>query len=291
MIQFDRGPEPPLLAARRTSAFEEVLPIAALHGQKSKALRDKLGNYSQGKAELHERQNGKCAFCERFSGLDGNPLEHFRPKKGAIRQDGQVDEAHYWWLCWTWENHVFACNVCNGASRKGNKFWIAALPAALPVPAAAMTTLPADNFNVAAEGALLIDPATEDPLDHIRWAPLATAGPPRLWKWKVIGLTPKGVATIAILKLTENLETIQSHVANHLVSRVESVKKHLLAGRPLDAAAEWQLLLDDAVANAKAELRGPTWCALHGSCLIASAPRQGWRRQCVPRAPDIGLVK
>ena len=263
MIQFDRGSEPQSLADRRTSAFKEVLPIAALTGQESKALRDKLGNYSQGKAALHARQNGKCAFCERFSGLDGNPLEHFRPKKGAIRQDGRVDEAHYWWLCWTWENHVFACNVCNGASRKGNKFWIAAAPAPLPVPTTGLTMLPPGDFDVSGEDALLLDPATEDPLDHIRWEPLNQAGPPRLWKWKVIGLSPKGVATIAILKLTENLETIQSHVANHLVSRVESVKRHLLAGRPQDAVAEWQLLLDDTLTNANAELRGPTWCALH----------------------------
>lgn len=280
MIRFARGAEPAALKARRQVALPLAIEAAAQHGTTSKELRDTLKGYDQGKATLHKRQRGKCAFCERKSGLDGNPLEHFRPKKGAIRKDGSIDEECYWWLCWTWENHLFSCNVCNGQARKGNKFWVTTKVAA-PVVAPGDTELPASAFDLSGEGALLLDPTDDDPLDHLQWLPLDRRAPRKQWLWGVHGLTPKGRATIEILKLEENLEIIQDHVANHLVARVDTVREHLAAGRSGAAAQAWQTLLNDTVANPKDELRGPTWWALQE--LLPEAERVAAGLAAVPR--------
>jgi hypothetical protein len=128
---------------------------------------------------------------------------------------------------------------------------------------------------------LLVDPVSDDPLDHPRWRPLNGNGPPRQWLWVVEGLTAKGVATIELPQLTENLETIKNHVANHLVGRVATMRSHIAAGRTAEAAQDWQTLIDDTVANPDDELRGPTWWALQA--LLPDAERQAAGLAAAPR--------
>ncbi|MCB9739744.1 MAG: hypothetical protein H6747_10790 [Deltaproteobacteria bacterium] len=272
MIRFDRGREPEELARRRAAALPDAIAMAQLHGVGSREHFAKLENYDQGKSALHRAQGGKCAYCERFTPVDGNPLEHFRPKKGAIRADRSVDRAHYWWLCWTWENHVFACNTCNGQSRKGNRFHVERAMATPNVSQA--VPIPAEFFDWTAENAALIDPATEDPLDHLEWRPNASTRrlSPKLWQWDICGLTARGEATIAILQLDANIDVVAATIRNHVLPRVEAIRARGDAGALADAREQWERLLSDTVENPSSELRGPTWSALQH--LLAEVERQ-----------------
>ena len=53
------------------------------------------------KNELKRLYNSKCGFCEKDV-TDHTPhVEHYRPK------------AKYWWLAYSWDNLLLACEECN----------------------------------------------------------------------------------------------------------------------------------------------------------------------------------
>jgi uncharacterized protein (TIGR02646 family) len=53
---------------------------------------------------------GKCAFCERKVELSAGRIEHFKPKSEYVD------------LTFDWNNLLYACEVCNNAENKGDKF-------------------------------------------------------------------------------------------------------------------------------------------------------------------------
>lgn len=94
---------------------------------------------------------GLCMYCEVSI---GDAIEHFWPKE---KYPGRV---------FSWENYLWACSICN-STHKGNQF-------------------PRDENGAP----LLINPADEDPRDHLEFSP--TTG-------KLAGLTPKGAKTVETL--------------------------------------------------------------------------------------------
>jgi uncharacterized protein (TIGR02646 family) len=62
------------------------------------------------KQPLYDMFSGKCAFCERKVELSAGRIEHFRPKSQYVD------------LTFDWNNLLYACEVCNNAENKGNKF-------------------------------------------------------------------------------------------------------------------------------------------------------------------------
>lgn len=75
----------------------------------------------------------KCAYCEGdVSAHAPQHAEHWRPKSKVTRiteDDSEVviardGTAHpgYWWLAYSWENLLPACDFCNTAGAKGTKF-------------------------------------------------------------------------------------------------------------------------------------------------------------------------
>ncbi|WP_439598920.1 HNH endonuclease [Falsiroseomonas sp.] len=110
---------------------------AAFQGQRlTRLARDLIGIYfaappagpfafkssawKAAKTRLKRDSFGKCAYCDAPTSIVAHgDVEHFRPKDS------------YWWLAHSYDNFVFACQICN-QSHKGNKFPIGA--AALPPP-------------------------------------------------------------------------------------------------------------------------------------------------------------
>jgi 5-methylcytosine-specific restriction endonuclease McrA len=254
------------LATQRRAGLKRAFAALNAYGPDSKELLHTLTGYDGGKAALFKAQHRKCAYCERRIGLAANDLEHVRPKKEVWRHlpgdRTAVVESGYWWLTWTWENHLFACRTCN--KHKGTYFPLVSGSRALIGPARPYRNkrLRPAHRDKSVESTLLVDPSSEDPLDHIEWRPVDARLPKRLWKWSPAHLTPRGEATIKILHLAELADDVGDHVRDNMLARTESVCAHVDGGRHAEALVEWQRIGRD-LARSRCHLAGPAWNALH----------------------------
>lgn len=108
------------------------------------------------KQALIEAQHGKCCFCERLIGTDGD-VEHFRPKQAYKQATGEpLQRPGYYWLAYEWDNLYLACPGCN-QRHKQNLF---------PLQ---KNTNRANNHRqtIDAEQPLFIDPGKENPEEFI----------------------------------------------------------------------------------------------------------------------------
>lgn len=131
------------------------------------------------KTQLKKESNGKCAYCEANTEVVAHgDVEHYRPK------------SIYWWLAYTYDNYLYACQICN-QSYKSNNFPIGA--SQYPEPIIEPTTTdhkieqlagnispdPVDitlNFTLQkyldehkAEAALLLNPYFDDPITYFAY--------------------------------------------------------------------------------------------------------------------------
>lgn len=111
MIRIHRGPEPEAIRDERYVRLAQ----AEIANEEKRAIT--FAGYDVARQKLYEAQNNKCAYCEMQALEAGLPVEHFRPKNGAVREGGSVDEDRYFWLAWTWENLWFSCGSCNCPAR------------------------------------------------------------------------------------------------------------------------------------------------------------------------------
>lgn len=247
MIRVDRGAEPPAMVKVRSKRLARAM-LALASGQEI-VFKD----YDQCKALLHERQNGKCAYCEHVQPHEDHPVEHFRPKEVADFGDPlarprthRADGGRYWWLAWTWENLLFACVTCNGADHKGNWFPLEAgsalrLPGIPECPVAGHA-----SWDLSKERPLLIDPAVDDPMLHIGWVPANPGAAPPDLRWIPVHKTPRGEVTIEVLGFRGWLsDLVTGHIQMHVLpQRIERVLA-LLSGRKVPAAkALWSEVMD-----------------------------------------------
>jgi uncharacterized protein (TIGR02646 family) len=288
MIRIDRGGEPASLARVRARRLATAIQAYNAHGAGSPELTATLLGYSLPavKQALYLAQEKKCAWCERRRDYSSSPVEHFRPKDGAWRHGrgapSVVDRGHYWWLTWTWTNLLFACPRCNDSGHKSNYFPLAAGSAALAPPRRPYSGQSGPAlFRTASERPLLIDPAAEDPLDHITWRPLQRQLERRDWKWSPWGLTARGRATIEVLRLGEVADEVEHHLRTAVLPSLEEVEDHLEAGRTASGIARWNTLLGDTLAPAS-PLSAATWCALE--LWMPAVKRRRWRLPS-PRRP------
>ena len=108
---------------------------------------------------LREMSYSKCCYCEsKVEGSGYFHVEHFRPK-GAVRQGPGAPNEYpgYYWLVYFWGNLLLACPRCNTA--KGALF-----PLENPDQ-----RVRSHIGNLAEERALLVNPAEDNPRDHIRF--------------------------------------------------------------------------------------------------------------------------
>jgi len=113
------------------------------------------------KTTLVTAHRSKCCYCEtRYVDSRHLAIEHFRPKTG-VRQSRKHAEEYpgYYWLAYDWDNLLLSCHECN-SDCKGTLF-----PLSNP---RARARSHHDDSTV--ERALLINPALQDPRDHIRFS-------------------------------------------------------------------------------------------------------------------------
>ena len=156
----------PVLALRGAAQTQKDCNTFNLHplqyrdGRLKFKANGRLYGHKTVKDHLLAAQHRKCCYCERKI-LPSNfgDVEHFRPKAG-IRQKGSpaLIKPGYYWLAYDWNNLLVSCSVCNTAWKQ--------------------TYFPLLNERrrarwhgdqIADEHPMLVDPASEDPRDHIRY--------------------------------------------------------------------------------------------------------------------------
>ena len=126
--------------------------------------------------------HGKCCYCEKRLERRELQVEHFRPKTAVRQAHGGIQERPgYFWLTYSWDNLFLACAACNG--KKSTTF-----PLEDPGQRAR-----SHNDDLTHERAELVNPAEDDPRDHIYFKEEV----PCHW-------TPKGQRTIDVLDLRRN---------------------------------------------------------------------------------------
>ena len=149
------------LGSRQTesdcAAYEESPQQYRSHRQRFPDKEYYKKNYV--KDILMRMHHKKCCYCEtkRYTPSDLH-VEHFRPK-GAVRQSRADDNKYpgYYWLKYCWDNLLLACPDCNTC--KNTVF-----PLEKPAQRAR-----SHNDDLTRERERFVNPAAEDPRDHIRF--------------------------------------------------------------------------------------------------------------------------
>jgi len=156
VIRVRRGDEPAVLADKKEAATSKLRE--AVGAGECPEFERNLYAAPKVKLALVRSAHGKCAFCEtRPQPASAGDVEHFRPKGAWQQQRGDsLNRPAYWWLAYEWSNLLFSCANCN--RKKGNLF---------PLENAKdrVTT----GGSVECEQPMIVDPAVDDPADHIRF--------------------------------------------------------------------------------------------------------------------------
>ncbi|HEX8211465.1 MAG TPA: hypothetical protein VF584_14935 [Longimicrobium sp.] len=163
MIRIDRPPAVPrVLATRGTQKRDAIVGAYDAAPDEYDARRQKfdfdgaLYGHSTVKRALVIAQHAKCCFCESKTGMDGD-VEHYRPKAGFSQGKGQrIEGPGYYWLAYEWSNLLLCCSICN------QRFKRSLFPLA-----DASKRARSHRDDVAREEPLFINPAEQDPEEHI----------------------------------------------------------------------------------------------------------------------------
>lgn len=205
----------------------------------SKSLKREIYAHESVREKLKEAQHEKCCYCESI--LDGTSppeIEHFRPKSAVRQEAGSRKEfPGYYWLAYSWTNLLVCCRDCN--SKKSDFF-----------PLMDESERARNHRNeLDFERPLFVDPAGEDPRDHIDF--LGST---------IRGRTSRGRTTIQFMQLSRSgLEELRRGKLAHIRSALTIVKlaDKLASGiiEPCEVE-EARTLLNDAI------LPKATYCAM-----------------------------
>jgi uncharacterized protein (TIGR02646 family) len=218
MIRIHRGREPAALRTVRRDELVRIRPLTHV----GPPGRDDIGEqYTLVKRDLWNAQHYKCCYCEKQP-LEAtrNDVEHFRPKTRARRGTGFPDHG-YWWLAWTWNNLMFACDRCN-RDAKADQF---------PLDAGSVALVPEEALP-GNEHPLLIDPSRENPFRHIQFNLVMINGSPG-WRPFPRSGSRKGDETIRVLKLDrpELLDLYGRHVGEYATPVVTKLQAAMNANQ------------------------------------------------------------
>lgn len=256
MIRVDRGTEPVELAAARALRLPAVTAIAATREPAS----DEITGYNVAKPALVRAQGAKCCYCEQQVEGKYDDVEHFRPKAGAGRGPG-FPTTGYWWLAWSWTNLLLACKSCNSEFKRTQ----------FPLAPGSIVLVPPQQ-PPGGELPLLLDPATEDPIDHIQFRPAERGR----WRPTARGGSGRGDATIRVLGLDRGslLDFYKRHVNDRVRPEVDAVRAAMAAGDPRTVQARWSLARRRLL-RATHLFAGLAYDALGE--LLPESDRAGWR--------------
>ena len=139
----------------------------------------KTAYWKTSKTQLKKECANKCAYCEANTSVVAHgDVEHFRPK------------SEYWWLAYTYDNYLFACQICN-QTYKSDNFPIAGTRFPQPDIKSTTTTAKINSLvgkispdpiaitvgytlakfktNHTNEKSLLLNPYFDNPLKHFAW--------------------------------------------------------------------------------------------------------------------------
>jgi uncharacterized protein (TIGR02646 family) len=183
------------------------------------------------KKALMLAQHNKCCYCEsKLPPTSYGDVEHYRPK-GAVRQIAGQHEEHpgYYWLAYDWNNLLVSCAFCN-TRHKRNLFPLVDNNARVR----------SHHDNIDSEQPLLVNPAIEDPRDHIYFR--GDAPVPR---------TEIGRLTIQLLGLRNtNLDEARRKCPDELQTYQAIIEKAKHSDDP-----EWQPLKEKALQKLAAAVR------------------------------------
>jgi uncharacterized protein (TIGR02646 family) len=208
MIKINRGQTPKFLSSDKVLAAKNHLADSASKGDRQERLRFDMSILRTVKDDLVKACNNKCAYCESLLGVvSHSDIENFRPKGGARGfNTEQYAPNHYWWLAYEWDNLLVSCQICN---QKYKRDYFPLENESLRSP------IGATGNELLKEQALLIDPATDNPSEHLEFDE----------NGYVRELTKKGKVTIEILGLnrTDLIERRKSEASN-LRNRLEIMR-------------------------------------------------------------------
>ena len=187
-------------------------------------FKDHIYGHASVRNTLLEAQHRKCCYCEsKFRANYPGAVEHFRPK-GAVQQERSQEREYpgYYWLAYGWENLLVSCFWCN-STYKGALF-------PLSNPEARSRS---HRDDVEAEHPLLVDPASEDPRQHIRFRgsasePLTKRGRETI---RVLGLDRDDLEEarrewLEILDVLRETVRLGERVGEERVERAQSILQH-----------------------------------------------------------------
>lgn len=166
MIRVERPQEPPEVlqdaGARETRKMcnaYDLHPEEYRSGAKKFTFNDGIYNHRSVKDALVDMQHRKCCYCEsRFLDTSWGTVDHFRPKTAIRHGPGKALEyPGYYWLAFHWDNLLVSCEKCN--TLKGSSF-------PLYDPGSRARCHHDESTD---EEPLLVDPAGEDPRQHVRF--------------------------------------------------------------------------------------------------------------------------
>ena len=213
MIRIDKPPKPPdvLLSrgvkqTRKDEADYDKDPDGYISGREKFPLKDTIYRHESVKNVQLNAQHGKCCYCEEIS---RGEIEHYRPK-GAVKQSSKSTNQYpgYYWLAYDWDNLLVSCTGCNN-----NKSIL------FPLEDEA-TRARSHHDNIQDEKPLFINPAKDDPREHICFR-----------GEEPVPITELGRKTIECLKLRR--PDLQESRRTRLES-LEVVRSLIVAGKNFD---------------------------------------------------------
>lgn len=209
--------------------------------------------YGAARAALLEAHHRKCAYCERKVS-PSDAIDHHRPRRPLReggRAEGKVLHPGYFWLTWSPDNLVIACNACNSA--KGNDY-----------PVADARVRPWD-IPSADERPQWIDPLREEPAEHVRFR-----RDPTLGKWAIVGLTDRGREMVKALKFARHDQDWSDHI-EHVERLVRPLDRAIARGQGVIEA--WDDLVP-ALLHPRQAFRALTraWLAVRYEALLRATP-------------------
>lgn len=142
----------------------------------------------------------KCVYCERGAERVETVVENFRPLRDAVDRSGRVEDDHYVWLAYEFENLVLVCTECS--SRKRTQFPVIGRRAPYLMPMSEVDSR---------EKPLIVSPFRGNPERHFLF----------LADGRCEGVTDRGRYTIQLLGLNE------SRLVNERADQIEALLLHL----------------------------------------------------------------
>lgn len=156
MIRIHKPPTAPEILLVQGTQRRRNDEAKFLDGSRDFSFDNRIYGHPTVKDTLIAAQYGKCAFCERKVGEEGD-IEHFRPKAASRQGNGEpLVRPGYYWLAYDWDNLLLSCGYCN-QRQKQNYF---------PLADSTKRAL-SHHQRIEDEEPLFINPAKEDPAEHI----------------------------------------------------------------------------------------------------------------------------